>query len=129
MRDTLSKWVQIVIPNSTKTGWVSLMTEYSKVEGDAGALPQFKITDWPLPSYVRNCSKHRLFLVPGNIYVESVFGEPENLVWVYPGRYRVFDIDIDTTASIPVELDSIDTREGVTVDIRYDGTGERRKCE
>ena len=31
--DVLSEWVQIIIPDSNKTGWVSIQTEYSKLNG------------------------------------------------------------------------------------------------
>lgn len=125
MRDVLSNWVQIAVPNSDKTGWVSVMTEYTQVEGNIGLLPEFKITDWPQPSYVRNCTNHQLILYPGAIYVEGKPFAPQNEVWVYPGYYRVFDLDMPD----PVELDEIITSEGTTIDIRYDGAGERRKCE
>jgi hypothetical protein len=125
MRDVLSKWVQITIPKSDKTGWVSLQTEYSKVEGNVDALPEFKITDWPLPSYVRNCTHHKIVLYPGEIYIDSEVFEPENVAWVYPGHYYVFDIDMPD----PVRLESIVTSEGKTVDVRIDGADERRKCE
>jgi len=125
MRDALSKWAQIIIPKSKETGWVSVMTQYSNVEGDLSALPQFKIVDWPIPGYVRNCTDHLIVLYPGEIFIESGVFKPENLAWVYPGHYHVFDVDMPD----PVELDSVDTREGLTVDIRKDGAGERRKCE
>ena len=124
-RDVFSKWAQITIPNSTKTGWVSLMTKYSKVEGDVSALPEFKVTDWPIAGYVRNCTHHQMYLYPGEIYIDSSYGDPENLVWVYPGHYHVYDIDMPD----PVDIGEIDTREGVTIDIKEDGAGERRKCE
>jgi hypothetical protein len=123
-RDVLSKWVQIAIPNSKKTGWVSLMTEYSQVAGDVGALPEFKVTDWPIAGYVRNCMYHRMFLEPGDIYVESRYREPENLVWINPGHYIVYDVDMPDV----MQIGELDMREGIVVDITEDGTGERRKC-
>jgi hypothetical protein len=36
-RDVLSKWVKIKFPNSDKTGWVSIQTQYSLIEGDLKA--------------------------------------------------------------------------------------------
>ncbi len=122
--DVLSKWAQIAVPNSDQIGWVSLMTQYSQIEGDISALPELTVTDWPQPGYVRNCSLHRMVLEPGNIYVESLLGEPENLAWVYPGFYDVYDIDMPD----PVEVDSIEIREGITVDILYNGAGVKHKC-
>src|SRR5687767_13562837 len=55
-RDVLSDWVQIMIPNSQSTGWVSIQTQYSKVNGEVQALPGFTPTDWPLSAYLRNCT-------------------------------------------------------------------------
>ena len=31
-RDVLSKWVQVVIPNSDETGWVSIQTRIFQIE-------------------------------------------------------------------------------------------------
>jgi hypothetical protein len=124
-RDVMSTWLQVTIPKSDKMGWVSLQTEYSKVEGDVASLPQFKVTDWPVPSYVENCTLHKIYITPGNIYIDSAIFEPENLAWVYPGHYHVFDIDMPGD---PVELDPIETKEGATIIIHEDGAGEYRKC-
>jgi hypothetical protein len=55
-RDVLSKWVQIKIPNSDKTGWVSIQTKYSQLDGEIKDLPEFTPTDWPVAAYVRNCT-------------------------------------------------------------------------
>jgi len=125
-RDVLSKWAQIIIPNSTQTGWVSVLTQYSKVEGNLGTLPEFKITDWPIAGYVRNCTNHQMLLIPGDIYVDSVLRDPENLVWVYPGHYQVYDINMPDP--FEVEVAEIDMREGLTIDIGEDGAGDHRKC-
>lgn len=123
-RDVLTRWVQIVVPDSAQTGWVSVQTQFSKIEGDLSALPEFKITDWPVAGYVRNCTNHGIVLEPGEIYIDSVLRDPENLVWVYPGHYKVYDVDTPEV----VELESIETREGLTIDVHEDGAGDYRKC-
>ena len=56
-RDVLSKWVQVVIPDSDKTGWVSLQTDYSKLNGELSSLPDFTFTEWPVPAYLYNCTE------------------------------------------------------------------------
>lgn len=122
-RDVLAKWVQIFIPNSTDTGWVSVLTQYSKVEGDLNALPQFTITDWPLPAYLRNCTHHQMFIQPGATFLDSSYSI-ENEVWLFPGHYVVYDI---TLPDEPAFLE-VDVREGVTVEINDDGAGKHRKC-
>ncbi len=122
-RDVLAKWVQINIPHSAEKGWVSVLTEYSKVEGDLDTLPQFTPTDWPLPAYLRNCTHHQMFIEPGKIFLDSSY-TLENEVWLYPGHYTVYDISMpDEPAFLEVDM-----REGATVEINEDGAGEYRKC-
>jgi hypothetical protein len=123
-RDVLSKWVQVKIPGSENTGWVSLQTKYSKVEGDISALPGFTTTEWPVPAYLRNCTHHQMFIMPGEITLVSSFGVPENEIWLYPGTYTVYDLDLP---DLP-EVLSFDIREGQEIEIKVDGTGERRIC-
>ena len=123
-RDVLSNWVQIIIPNSDKMGWVSIQTDYSKVDGDLKSLPEFTPTDWPIAAYLRNCTHHQMYIMPGEIVLPSSFGYPENETWIYPGSYSVYDIDVPGEP----EVLQFDIREGVTVEILDDGLGEHRKC-
>jgi len=122
--DVLSKWVQIIIPNSDKTGWVSIQTAYSRVEGDLNALPDFTTRIWPIPAYLRNCTHHQMYILPNEIVLPSSFGYPENEIWLYPGSYTVQDLDVPGQP----EVMQVDIREGLTVDIHDDGLGEHRKC-
>jgi hypothetical protein len=123
-RDMLSKWAQIVIPNSEETGWVSLQTKYSRVDGDLKSLPEFTFTDWPIPAYVRNCTHHQMYILPAEIVLPSSYNTPDNMIWLIPGSYTVYDIDV---AGEPEVLE-FELREGVTVEILEDGAGEHRKC-
>jgi len=123
-RDVLSNWVQIAIPNSDHTGWVSIQTDYSKVDGDLKALPEFTPTDWPIPAYLRNCTHHQMYIMPSEIVLPSSLANPENEVWLYPGTYTVYDIDVPGEP----EVLQVDIREGITVEILDDGLGEHRKC-
>jgi hypothetical protein len=124
-RDVLSKWVQIIIPDSKNTGWVSVQTDYSNVVGDLSLLPDFTPTEWPVPAYIRNCTQHQMYILPGEITLPSSYEAPDNEIWLYPGRYTVYDLDLP---DIPAVLD-VDMREGVSVDIKMDGLGEHRKCQ
>jgi len=45
------------------------------------------------------------------------FEYPENEVWLYPGSYTVYDLDV---ADEPSVLD-VDMREGVDIEIKVDG--------
>jgi len=123
-RDVLSNWVQIIIPNSNETGWVSIQTDYSKLDGDLKALPEFTPTDWPIPAYLRNCTHHQMYIMPSEIVLPSSLSQPENEIWLYPGSYIVYDID----APGEPEVLQVDIREGITVEILDDGLGEHRKC-
>jgi len=53
------------------------------------------------------------------------FNEPYNEGRFATGFYQIIDLDVPGTA----RLEDIDLSEGETVDIRYDGTGEKSKCE
>jgi uncharacterized protein YgiM (DUF1202 family) len=123
-RDVLSDWVQIQIPNSGETGWVSAQTEYSKVEGNLDDLPGFTTTEWPVAAYVRNCTHHRMYVPQIDMVIPSSFEYPENEVWIYPGTYTVLDIDMD---GYP-EVETFTIKEGSEFEIRWDGSGEKRKC-
>lgn len=123
-RDVLSRWAQINIPNSNATGWVSLQTSFSKVDGDIQSFQAFTPTEWPVAAYLRNCTHHQMYIMPGAITLPSSFFTPDNEIWLYPGHYQVFDSDM---SSLP-EVMKFDIREGQEVEIRNDGTGEHRKC-
>ena len=124
-RDVLSNWVQIKIPKSNKTGWASIQTKYSEVEGEISSLPEVSITEWPVAAYLRNCTFHRMYILPSQIYLTSSLGYPENEIWLYPGKYVVYDLD---AASDPVELLEVDIREGSDIEIREDASGDRHHC-
>ncbi len=124
-RDILSDWIQISIPShSDQTGWVSLMSKYSSVNGDISTLPAIQVTDWPVASYLRNCTYHEMLVRPGDIILPSLLQYPDNEVWVYPGSYTVYDLD---HPDIP-DVAKVELREGIEIDIRVDGNDEKRKC-
>jgi hypothetical protein len=123
-RDMLSKWVEVEIPNSSKTGWASIQTEYSQIEGNLEDLPTFTPTEWPTAAYLRNCTYHRMYITPSEVIVSPSLQFPENEIWIYPGEYVVYDIDV----SGDPEVMKITVQEGSDIEIREDGLGEKRKC-
>jgi len=123
-RDVLSNWVQIKIPGSGQTGWVSIQTEYSKIEGEIKDLPDFTITEWPVAAYLRNCTYHQMYVDPFDVVIPTSLEYPDNEIWIYPGTYLIYDIDV---AGDP-EVDQIVVREGSNIEILYDGLGRHRKC-
>lgn len=123
-RDVLSKWVQIIIPDSDVTGWVSIQSEYSKLNGEFDSLPDFTFTDWPVPAYLYNCTEHDMYIMPGEILITSYFTHPDNQAWLNPGTYTVYDA---TLPDVP-EVTTVDIREGENEAILYDGSGNHHKC-
>jgi hypothetical protein len=123
-QDMLSNWVQVELPHAGGTGWISVRTRYSDLSGDPASLPRITQTEWPLAAYLRNCTHHRMYILPAEITLPSSLEFPENEVWLYPGRYTVYDLDVPDE---PAVMD-VDVREGIEVEVRVDGLGEKRKC-
>jgi hypothetical protein len=125
-QDVLSRWVQVNIPDSDRTGWVSVQTRFASVVGDLKSLPNFTFKDWPLPAFVMNCSEHDMILEPGDIVIYNVFTHTlyMNEVQVDPGLYTVHDAYLPGAPAIQ----KVDVREGMTVYITENGLGETHKC-
>ena len=124
-RDVLARWIQVPIPDQpNKTGWVSIQTQFSAVSGDVMSLPEITNVPRPVATYFRNCTNHQMIVDPGDIILASVGGYPDNIQWINPGVYTVHDYDLPTQP----EVLSAELREGLTVDILDDGSGEHRKC-
>jgi len=123
-RDVLSKWVEVTIPDSDQTGWVSVQTEFTKLTGEISSLPEVIPTDWPIPAYLRNCTLHDMYIMPGKITLLGVYAYPDNEIWLYPGFYTVQDLFVPGE---PQVLD-FEIREGLEIKIQTDGLGEHRKC-
>jgi hypothetical protein len=66
-----------------------------------------------------------MYVLPGEIIIPSSLQEPENEVWIYPGTYTVYDIDV----SGDPEVAQISIREGSDLEILDDGLGGHRKCQ
>ncbi|MBI3150867.1 MAG: SH3 domain-containing protein [Chloroflexi bacterium] len=125
-QDVLSDWVQINIPDSDKTGWVSVQTMFSKVDGDLSQLPDFTFTEWPVPAYIKNCTEHDMFIAPGDIYLPSLYTNSQylNEVQVNPGTYIAYDLFVPGEP----EAQRFEIREGTQAYITINGLGERHKC-
>ena len=123
-RDVLSNWVQIEIPNSDKTGWVSTKTKYSEFDGEIKNLPEYTPTEWPVAAYLLNCTYHQMYVQPIDVVIPPYSQYPDNEVWIYPGTYKIYDIDV----SGDPQVDQVVVQEGSEIELRYDGLGGRRKC-
>jgi hypothetical protein len=49
---------------------------------------------------------------------------PDNEIWIYPGTYTIYDIDV----SGDPEVDQVTVGEGSTIEVLDDGLGKHRKC-
>ncbi|RJP50414.1 MAG: hypothetical protein C4557_09680 [Anaerolineaceae bacterium] len=125
-QDVLSRWVQVQIPGSDATGWVSIMTDFSSIEGDLSAVPDFTFTDWPQPAYVKNCTEHDILLEPGEIYLYSARTNADylNEAQVDPGVYTAFDLFVPGEP----EIQKVEIREGMYVYLTLNGLGVNHKC-
>jgi hypothetical protein len=125
-QDMLSKWVQINIPDSELTGWVSLLTPYSQLEGDLLQVPAFTFTEWPEPAFIKNCTEHDLLVLPNELYLYNLWTNSQSLneVQVDPGVYDIKDLFVPGE---PV-IETVDLQEGETVYITVNGLGVEHKC-
>jgi len=122
-RDRISRWVLIEVPSAPDaSGWVTTETEYTTVKGDVPSLPF--VTEEPAdPAYIRNCTKHLMIVMPVEVQLLSKFNEPYNEERFDPGIYQVYDLEGPGS-----HYETVDLREGLTVDILFDAYGEKSKC-
>ncbi len=125
-RDALSRWILISIPSASgKTGWISIQTRFSTIQGDTDRLPVIDTVDWPEGAYLINCTHHQMLAQPGEYIIPSSYEFPDNEVSVFPGIYTIYDLD---AVGEPEIMKNVELREGVEIMIREDAAGERRKC-
>ncbi len=125
-RDILSKWVQVIIPESERTGWVSLLTPFTKIEGDLSQIDSFTFTDWPQPAYIKNCTEHDMIIEPVSLYLYNLYANSvyRNEAQVDPGTYDIYDLFLPDGPLIQ----TVDIREGETFYITVDGNGTEHLC-
>jgi len=124
-RDAVSRWLQVPLPAAPgKWGWVSILTSYSRVNGEVEDLPIVTISP-ALPAFIRNCTKHRMLVLPSEVELLDKYEEPYNEERFPPGEYQVYDLE----AGDEQAYQTIILWEGKRVDIQEDGLGEKSKCE
>lgn len=124
-RSVIDGWIQIPIPSQpSKMGWVSTVTAHSIVIGNVLDLPRIDEVDWPVGSYILNCTGHRLIVKPGEQIVQPVSASPQNRVWFAPGLYTVYDLDM---SGQPVVL-NLNIRAHGQVTVHRDGSHQWSDC-
>jgi hypothetical protein len=94
-RSIMDGWVEIEVPSQTGvTGWLSVDTNYSIVNGNLLDLPRIDSVEWNVGSYLINCTPHQMLVKPGNVVLQPVGDAPNNRVWFTPGLYSVYDMDV-----------------------------------
>jgi len=94
-RSIMDGWIQIGVPAQTgKTGWVSIKTNHSIVNGNLLDLPRIDLVEWNVGSYLRNCTPHQLIVKPGDKILQPVSDTAGNRAWFPPGSYSVYDLDM-----------------------------------
>ena len=110
--------------NSSRLGWVSIMSEFTEVHGDLDSLPEIEPQEWPELASLRNCTYHELWIEPVGLTLPPVYEFPNNDQRLNPGSYSILDVDVD---GYP-EVLKADLREGMTIEVLVDGLGEKKKC-
>ena len=124
-RNVLSSWLRVSLPeDSSRIGWISIMSEFTDVRGDLDSLPEIDPQEWPELASVRNCTYHELWVEPAGLSLPPVYEFPNNDLRLNPGTYSILDTDVE---GYP-EVLKVDLREGVTIEVLVDGLGEKKKC-
>lgn len=125
-RNRAGDWLLVELPSDPAiTGWMTTETEYAVVEGEIKTLPLMEDVDPPDPAYLRNCTKHRILVLPADVELLNKYNEPDNQTHLNVLTYQLYDLDV---AGMP-RLEDVSLVEGKRVDIRYDGNGDKSKCE
>lgn len=124
-RDRVSRWIRIALPSNPEVeGWITTETKYTQIDGDISNLPYIE-TEPARPAYIRNCTKHELYVQPAEVKLLDKFEKPYNEERFSVGIYQVYDLE--NPKNKPIK--EVSLSEGKTVDIQYDWTGEKSKCE
>jgi hypothetical protein len=124
-RSIIDGWIQISIPSQpSKVGWVSTMTAHSIVIGNVLDLPRIDEVDWPVGSFILNCTQHRLIVKPGEQVVQPASVTTQNRVWFAPGLYSIYDLDM---SGQPLVL-NLNIRAHGQVTVHRDGSHQWSEC-
>ena len=125
-RDVLSRWAQVNIPGTDATGWVSMLTDFTQLNGDLNSVPDFTFTEWAEPAFIKNCTEHNMFIEPGEITLYSLWTNKDylNEVQVDPGIYTFYDLNLPDEP----QTETVDIREGETYYILVNGLGVKHNC-
>jgi hypothetical protein len=123
-RNAQSSWVYIPLPgNPSVFGWVSLLTEFTTVQGEVSSL-EVKNSDPAVPANIRNCTFHPMLIQPVNVLLQPQFDTPNNAHNFPPGNYAAYDQNQEGHPKVAAFV----LAEGNKVDINIDGLGNTYYC-
>jgi len=127
-RDILDEWLYIPIPSEAgKSGWVSMQTIYSSINGRPMDLPVVD-SDLAVPAFIQNCSTHNMIVWPSGVIIPPVYQFPDNIIQFDPGDYSVQDYDNGKSNPNSDQGIAVDLREGEQYRITAMGTAAQHKC-
>ncbi len=94
------------------------------IEGDVPNLPYIE-TEPARPAFIRNCTRHELVVRPDGVKLLAQDDEPYNEEQFNVGVYQVYDLE--NPQNKPIK--EVNLSEGETVEIQFDWTGEKTKCQ
>ena len=122
-RTSDGSWLFIPLPGDpSKYGWISTLSGFSSIQGDASILPE---QPYPpvVPAYIRNCTFHTMLVKPGDTQLKDQTYSPDNKQQFNPGEYKIYDQTEPGTLVETVKL-----HEGDSVDVTTDGLNNVYAC-
>jgi hypothetical protein len=58
-------------------GWITTETDYTLIDGGISSLPYIE-TEPAAPAFIRNCTRHDIWILPADVFLLSKFDEPDN---------------------------------------------------
>ncbi len=134
-RNSDGTWLYIAVPDYPSVhGWAYDGSVYSTVTGNIKSLPVVTISP-AVPAYIRNCTNDLMKIQPGGVLLQPHSGSPANKQQFMPGAYTAFDQGSLVTPTPPgtpqpqsIQVQSITLKEGVSVDIDTDASGNSYTC-
>lgn len=124
-RSIMDGWLKIEMPEKPgEYGWISTLTNYTFINGNVLDLPRIDEVEWNVGSYIRNCTTHRMLVMPGEKILQSVSDTTASRIWFSTSAYSVYDLDVTGQPLVThIQMNSYHE-----YTIRKDGDGQKFDC-